>query len=218
VTASLSTNPAAATPSFTVCGNGEGTKTCKLGTVGASQIELRAAVAVPTSAAAGEHVRLTVAVTAASPKPKNPVRTTAVFTVAAAAVAGAASSGLPAGTAGTAGLPAATGLGMTDLAGGSLPLVAPSAGGNVGAILPSISAVTPSPLTQEGPGNGTAAVANTSPLNRRLMGTQLLALAALCAAIGLVIARFTLRSPRPVPTGAGAEHNGNGSAAGSADS
>jgi len=29
------------------------------------------------------------------------------------------------------------------------------------------------------------------------MGTQLIALAALCAGIGMVIARFTLRTPRP---------------------
>jgi hypothetical protein len=100
---------------------------------------------------------------------------------------------------------------MTDLSGGSLPLVAPSAGGNAGALLP---AVTPSPVNQQpAPGDGTAAVANTSPLNRRLMGTQLLALAALCAAIGLVIARFTLRSPRPLPSGAGTAATGTGAAA-----
>jgi len=44
------------------------------------------------------------------------------------------------------------------------------------------------------------------------VGTQLIALAALCAAIGIVIAKLTLRNPRPLPSGAAGGGNPRASA------
>jgi len=84
-------------------------------------------------------------------------------------------------------------------------------GGNIGSLLPSIPAVTPTPGTGPAPDGRAAQAASIGPLDRRLVGTQLIALAALCAAIGIVIARMTLRTPRPAPSAASA---GGGSGAG----
>jgi len=50
-------------------------------------------------------------------------------------------------------------------------------------------------VAQHRKGAGPAApTANLSPLSSRLIGTQLIALAALCAGIAIVIARFTRRT------------------------
>jgi hypothetical protein len=86
---------------------------------------------------------------------------------------------------------------------GLLPLVTggsvtSSARGNVGVLFPSVPAGTPSPSAQPPARSGRPApVAEVGPLGRRQVGTQLIALAVLFAAIGIMIAKLTLRTPRP---------------------
>ena len=203
MTVTLTTNPTAATPHFAVCPSGR-SKTCKLPTLTNSQVfELQAAVVVPKSSTNGQHVKLTATMTATKPQVSVKASATVTASVDATPTPTAThSSPLPVTTA-TGGLPSTT-----------LPLVpggvTSTTGGNIGPLLPSIQAVTPSPSALPPAGLGAPApVANAGPLDRRLMGTQLIALAALCAAIGIVIAKFTLRTPRPAiaavrPAGGGA--------------
>ena len=211
VTVTLTTSPTAATPHFVVCPSGR-TKTCKLSTLTNGQVfELQAAVVVPTTAANGAHVKLTATMTATKPKASVHASATVTATVPATPSPGSAGT-TPLPVTATGGLPSTT-----------LPLVpggvTSSPGGNVGGLLPSIPADTPSPAAQPAAGAAAVPVANVGPLDRRLMGTQLIALAALCAAIGIVIARFTLRTPRPAvaaakPASGGAAAMASATAAG----
>jgi hypothetical protein len=84
---------------------------------------------------------------------------------------------------------------------GALPQISP---GNLiqrpsatGPLLPTIGA-EPNPAAQAAPGgHGTeAAAAEHGPLDKQLLGTQMLGLAALCAAVGILVARLTLRGHR----------------------
>ena len=69
--------------------------------------------------------------------------------------------------------------------------------GNAASMFPTIGA-EPNPAPQAAPGHGTeAAAADHGPLDKQLLGTQMLGLAALCAAVGILIARLTLRGHRP---------------------
>jgi hypothetical protein len=85
---------------------------------------------------------------------------------------------------------------------GALPTVGagnlPRPSGNAASLFPTIGA-KPNPAPQIAPGGGTEAAADHGPLNRQLLGTQMLGLAALCAAVGIVIARLTLRGHRSGP-------------------
>jgi hypothetical protein len=76
-------------------------------------------------------------------------------------------------------------------------------------LFPTIGA-EPNPAPQAAPGRGAQAAADNGPLDRQLLGTQMLGLAALCAAVGIVIARLTLRGHRPSGRHAstGADHSG----------
>jgi hypothetical protein len=213
VTVTLTTTPTAAAPHFAVCPSGH-TATCTLTTLANSQVfELQAAVVTPTSSTNGEHVQLTAKMTVT--KPQASVKASATVTVTVPA------SPTP-GTSGPTPLPVTT---TGGLPGTTLPLVPGSVtsatGGNVGPLLPSIPAVTPSPSALPAAGTGAAApAADVGPLDRRLMGTQLIALAALCAGIGIVIARFTLRTPRPAVaagTPAGGAAAAGAAGAGAAD-
>jgi len=214
VTVRLVTSPTSATPHFTVCRSGH-TKTCKITTLNSGQtIELQAAVAIPQSSTNGERVKLTAKTTSTTPKVSLKASGTITVTVPASPSAGsslASSSGAAAGT-------GSFDTGTLGLASGSLPLVpafpvTSRPGGNIGALLPSIPAVTPSPGTGNAPDGAAAArAASVGPLDRRLVGTQLIALAALCAAIGIVIAKLTLRNPRPLPSSAAGGGNPRASA------
>jgi hypothetical protein len=66
---SLSGNssPALPAPTFTYCGNGDGTQSCALGSMNENQAsQLQAQISVPSSAAAGDTVTLVAKVTAAA--------------------------------------------------------------------------------------------------------------------------------------------------------
>lgn len=69
-----------------------------------------------------------------------------------------------------------------------LPLI-DGGSGNVGADLPSIPPSAALPAGYHGVASG--------PLSRQMIGTQLLGLAALCAAIGIVMVRLWRRKPQP---------------------
>ena len=205
VSVTLTTSPTAATPHFAVCPSGH-TKTCKINTLANSQVfELQAAVVVPKASTNGEHVKLTAKLTAT--KPSASVTTSATVTATVSATANARFGEHHSGP--------------RDRHRGPARRIFPDRarwghhhhpGGSIGSLLPSIPAATPGPVAQSAAGAGAAApVANIGPLDRRLMGTQLIALAALCAAIGIVIARFTLRTPRPVVVAG--KSSGSGAAA-----
>lgn len=229
----LAATPAPAAPRFTACPSGH-TRSCAVSTLRAGQsLELRAVMAVPTSATRGEHVKLTAEATAITPK-------LAVSASATATVAGpagsspakpsahhpAAASAAKAPTA-SAGKPRAASV-TRGLSPGSLPLVAPMPpliagpvtrpGGNLRSLLPLVPPARSGPVAAAGgdiraglplpaprtPGSAApvparadvAPTASATPLNRGLLGTQMLALAALCAAIGIVFVTFAMRKPR----------------------
>ena len=214
VAVTLATSPTAATH-FTVCPSGH-TKTCKLTKVGAGQsFELQAAVTVPTSSTNGEQVRLTARATSA--KPKATVKAWAAVTVSVPPAPAPSHRSAAGAGATNAGGSASSTTGTFPLSNTSLPLVATSPsgiGGNIGSLLPSIPAVTPTPSAAPASTARAAQAASIGPLDRRLMGTQLIALAALCAAIGIVIARMTLRTPKPAPSVAQAATGGGSSTRG----
>lgn len=69
--------------------------------------------------------------------------------------------------------------------------------GSAASMFPTIGA-EPDPAPQQAvPGHGPQAAADNALLDRQLLGTQMLGLAALCAAVGIVIARLTLRGRPP---------------------
>jgi hypothetical protein len=62
-------SPGAGTPAFTVCGTGDKTQTCTLGTMPTTQsTEMQAEIAIPSSAPTGETFTLSAKVTGAAPK------------------------------------------------------------------------------------------------------------------------------------------------------
>ena len=233
VTVTLTTSPRAAIPHFAVCPSGH-TSTCKLSRLANGQVfQFQAAVLVPKASKDAEHVKLTAEMTATKPKATVLASATVTATVPATRIlkkkprstrstrrpvstsAGPRAGSLPL-TAGS--LPLLQAGSLPLLPSGSLPLipglpvksstVKSSTRGNIGSLLPTIAAVTPSPAARPAAGAATpgavaphsggagpaAPAANGSPLSNRLIGTQLIALAALCAGIGIVIARFTRRT------------------------
>lgn len=185
VTVTLTTKPTAAKPTFAVCPSGHTTK-CTLSTLGTGPVELQATVAVPKSSTNGERVTLTAKMTSTTPKAT--VSASAAITVVVSPTPTPAATPLPAfGLSGPL-LPPFT----------ALPLTA-SPGGNVGPLFPPVTGAGPTPTIQPASGAGAPApAAAVGPLSRQLLGTQLIGLAALLAAIGIVVARFTLRTPRTV--------------------
>lgn len=102
-----------------------------------------------------------------------------------------------------------------------LPLInggSPTKGnGGISPQLPSIPPTGVLPTAKPASYHGIA----SGPLSRQMLGTQLIGLAALCAAIGIVLIRFWRRTPRPPLAGraavAGAGGAGAGGAAAAAD-
>ena len=95
-----------------------------------------------------------------------------------------------------------------------LPMInggSPKTGGNIGAQLPSIPPAGTLPTAR--PAGYRASP--SGPLSRQMLGTQLLALAALCAAGGIVLIKFWRRKPNPA-LAAGTATAATGAAGGTA--
>jgi hypothetical protein len=91
-----------------------------------------------------------------------------------------------------------------------LPVInggSPKTPGSISAQLPSIPPTVTDPTAGPAGYHGTA----SGPLSRKMLGTQLLGLAALCAALGIVLVRFWRRKAHPA-----AARPGNAAAAGPA--
>ena len=189
---SIAAAPGKLAPSFTVC-PATGGSSCSVALTAGQAVQLRAAVAVPKSAA-GAHLTLT----ATGTSPQSASSATASGSVLVTAATPASSSG----TAGTGGV-TPSGVGA-QLPGTSLP-----AGALPSARLPllpspvtdpslSFPQVTPSP--DPSPASTPVKVSEVSasfPLSTRLVGGQIIGLAVLAAAITIAVARLSLRKPRP---------------------
>jgi hypothetical protein len=199
------------TPKFTVCPSVSGL-TCNAGGIAQGAFdELQASVGVPTSSAAGSQVILfataKAAANATSPPP-------ASGTVTVAAKPSTSPSRTPSGSGSSGTTPPALGIGGT-LPGGILPtlsggvnpatsLLLPgpqSPSNSLGNLFPTVSPdPTPSPYSAILPSAHNVRVADaaaTFPFSSRLIGSELVGLAVLAAALALAIVRFSLRRPRP---------------------
>lgn len=224
VTVGLAATPTA--PHFTVCPSGHTRSCTISTLRAGQLVELRAVMAVPKSATSGEQVKLTAEATATSPQLAVSASAAATVAGPASSSPAMTSTRHPAGpSAGkTPAALVPPGLSPTSLslikpapaliagevtmAGGNiwslLPLIPPAqpgpvttAGTDIGTRLPLIAPATPGSAIAPVPARaGVAPAASTSPLNRGLLGPQTLALAALCAAIGIVFATFAARKPR----------------------
>jgi len=190
---SITAKPGKLAPSFTVCAPPGGTS-CSVGLSAGQPVQLRAAVAVPQSAAGA-----TITLTATGTSPQAAATASASGSVPVAAAASAPGT-TPAGTATTPGVGV---LAPGALPGATLPIgVLPSAG------LPALPnptdpslafpQVSPSPDPTPAPSAIQASEVSASfPLDTRLVGGQIIGLAALAAAITIAVARLSIRKQRP---------------------
>lgn len=186
VTASVSrSGQAIDKPTFTLCPGAHG-KTCWIGSLPAYQaLELVVTDHIRKAAPSGEQIGLTVDVQGI----ESPSGTLSPAEAAVSTVLNQASSS-----------PAAPGTG------GSLPTSAPGLPGTTvtpGSITSLFPVVTPSPTpsseaARHGKRGATRATATASslPFDPRLIGGQLAGLAVLAAAITMVVARLSLRTPQ----------------------
>jgi hypothetical protein len=185
----IAAKPGKPAPSFTVCAAPGGT-TCSVSLTAAQAVQLRAAVAVPQTAAAGTHITLTATGTsvqsAASASGSGSVTVTAASTPATTPVTDPLGvgvgvtlpGGLPPGEFSSAGLPQLPGA-VTD------PSVA----------FPQVSP-TPDPTPASVPIH-VSDVSASFPLSTRLVGGQIVGLAVLATAVTIAVARLSLRKQRP---------------------
>jgi hypothetical protein len=182
----IAAKPGKLSSSFTVCSAPGGT-TCSVGLTAAQAVQLRAAVAVPGSAA-GTHITLTAtgtsAQSAASASASGSVTVTAASTPATTPATDPIGlgvtlpGGLPPGELSSAGLPQLPGA-VTD------PSVA----------FPQVSP-TPDPTPAPVPLH-VSDVSASFPLSTRLVGGQIVGLAVLATAVTIAVARLSLRRQRP---------------------
>jgi hypothetical protein len=182
----IAAKPGKLSLSFTVCSAPGGT-TCSVALTAAQAVQLRAAVAVPGSAA-GTHITLTAtgtsAQSAASASASGSVTVTAASTPPTTpatdpiGVGVTLPGGLPPGELSSAGLPQLPGA-VTD------PSVA----------FPQVSP-TPDPTPAPVPLH-VSDVSASFPLSTRLVGGQIVGLAVLATAVTIAVARLSLRRQRP---------------------
>jgi hypothetical protein len=188
---SIAAAPGKLTPSFTVCPATGGTS-CSVALTAGQAVQLRAAVAVPQSAA-GDHITLT----ATGTSPQSAASATASGSVPVTAAAPSSSAGTPSAGVTPSGVGAQ--LPGTTLPEGALPSarlpLLPSPVTDPGLAFPQ---VTPSPdPTPASPPVKVNEVSASFPLSTRLVGGQIIGLAVLAAAITIAVARLSLRKPRP---------------------
>lgn len=197
-----------ATPTFTVCPSASGL-TCTVGGIAkGSSDELQAKVKVPSGTAAGKQA--TLSGTAKSSDASAPAPASGAVTITAKP--SASSSPTPTPTPSTDTTP--TGVGATLPAGvlptvpdstdpqGTLPEL-PNPESSPGGLFPTVSpaaSASPSPYSATLPNARDVQVADaaaTFPFSTRLVGSEIVGLAVLAAAIAIAIVRFSLRRPRP---------------------
>jgi hypothetical protein len=197
VTATLTAQPGRLSPTFTVCPV-PGAATC-LVSAGASPVQLVAEIPVPKKDAG---TRLTLTATGSAPKAAAPVSASDNSVVVAAKPT---PTPTPAGS-----TPAPVGIGVT-LPPGTLPLGTLPAAALPSASLPALPnpaaspgltfpPFSPSPNPAPAPSVHPIRVADVSaqfPLDTRLIGSQVVGLAVLAAAITIAVARLSLRKQRP---------------------
>jgi hypothetical protein len=217
VTLQISAAPASfGTPTFNVCGNGDGTATCTVGGLKVNQTtQLQASISVPSTATTGQSTTLggtgtgvaigatasgsvssvaTVTVSNPTPTP-TPTPTKTTHSAGHSAGSGSGGSGLP------------SGLGNTSPLSGLLPLGSHGSGGsgvNPGNLFPTIAPSSGTTGTLAGPAGATGkhqpyharTVADILPLNSRQLGSQIAGLVVLAIGIVIAVARVSLRKPR----------------------
>ncbi len=178
-------------PTFGLCHKHRGS-TCWIGALPAYQaFELLVTDKIGKKATAGEQITMTVVVQGEAQSPPGGALSPAEASVSTVLTQPTSSPGSPGS--GTT-LPPTTipGLPGTTVTPGGLsslfPVVTPSA-------TPSSTAARPGRRKVE----RATATASSLPLDPRLIGGQLAGLAVLAAAITMVVARLSLRTPQPVP-------------------
>lgn len=171
-------------PRFTLCPDPHAT-VCSIGALPASQaFELLVKAHIGAKATTGEQITLTVTVQGASLSPAE-AAITAVIGQASPSPSPTPSSSVPTT------LPPVT---FPPLPGS---IVSPT---NLSGLFPVVTpSPTPSPTSSPQPGRSSAGItptASTLPLDPRLIGGQLAGLAVLAAAITMVVARLSLRTPQ----------------------
>ena len=192
----------ALTPRYSVCRVASGA-TCSVGNLANGQAdELLAAVKVPTTAKAGQHV--TLAATAKATGAKSAALTSASALISAKAGSAPTTTSptlpgltLPAGVGAT--LPGGILIPLGVAASGALPVL-PTPASDPGGLFPTVGpGATPSASTGTLPNARGVQVTDVSasfPLSTRLLGGQVLGLAVLAAALVIAVARLSLREPR----------------------
>lgn len=204
-------------PTFNTCANGDGTATCTVGTLQASQTtQVRAQFSIPTSAPGGQTASLSGTGTgvATGSSTSGSVSSQAGFTVlkptptptptptgTRSSNGHGHSSGSGSGGS-TPSLP--SGLGQVSPLGGLLPLAAAHAGAgsgaNAGSLFPTISPTSGSSgsASARDPHSPYRArtVADILPLNSRQLGSQIAGLVVLAIGIVIALARVSLRKPK----------------------
>ena len=203
-------SPPFRSPAFSYCGAGDGTATCTVGTLQASQAsELQAQTDVPSAAPAGDTVTLTATVTGTASGAAGNGKVTASATVSV--IAAPHTSPRPTPTHGSPGhgrphsssSPGDLGTGLRP---GGLPSLSNSSGsvtaGNPSIAFPAInpgpSSVPGTPARSVKPARGPyrpSAAANILPLNGGQVGAQVAGLIVLVLGVALVIVRVSLRRP-----------------------
>jgi hypothetical protein len=195
------------TPTFTVCPSASG-RTCTVGGISkGTSDELQARVKVPSGTAAGKQAALSA--TGKSSNATAPAPASGAVTITAKPSASSSPTPTPTPTptitpAGVgATLPAGilpTIPGTTDTQ-GTLPEL-PNPESSPGGLFPTVSpaSASPSPYSATLPNARDVRIADaaaTFPFSTRLMGSEIVGLAVLAAAIAIAIVRFSLRRPKP---------------------
>jgi hypothetical protein len=210
VTVSAKVAGNSATPTFTVCPSASG-RTCAVGGIAkGSSDELQAKVPVPSGTAAGKQA--TLSATAKSSNADAPPPASGAVTITAKPSASNSPTPTPTPSTGSGTTP--TGVGAT-LPAGILPTIPgstdpqatlpqlPNPESSPGGLFPTVSpgsSASPTPYSAMLPNARDVRVADaaaTFPFSTRLVGSEIVGLAVLAAAIAIAIVRFSLRRPRP---------------------
>jgi hypothetical protein len=194
----LSASPSSVTPTFSVCPS-SGTSNCKVGLSAGQNVQLRAKLKAPGRS----HHHVTLTATATSAQASKSASASVTVDINRKSAGGDSSSSSQTQNAGDG-----TTLPFSPLSPASLPsgTVVPGVGiqptGDLGSAFPQVS---PSPsasgaaATSHGRSTKAINLSAGLPLNMRLIGGQVIGLAALAAAVTIAVARLSLRKQPQAP-------------------